>query len=149
MPQTPGHGKTIAASYIVGVRGRPVDAVGPRDLRYLVAYQRNRPCCRSGCSRFYLAEFLSASKHILRLERESSSLQSDPGCLGRRCERWHRLAFARAESASLGKSMTPSILIRTAHAQDACYMYIRTTITVRHITIAMAGAWFIHTTLKH
>ena len=24
---TPGHGKTIAASYIVGVRGRPVDAV--------------------------------------------------------------------------------------------------------------------------
>src|SRR5437762_2771237 len=23
---TPGHGKTIAASYIVGVRGRPVDA---------------------------------------------------------------------------------------------------------------------------
>ena len=24
---TPGHGKTIAASYIVGVRGRPVDAL--------------------------------------------------------------------------------------------------------------------------
>src|SRR5262245_43412585 len=24
---TPGHGKTIAASYIVGVRGRPLDAV--------------------------------------------------------------------------------------------------------------------------
>jgi len=24
---TPGHGKTIAASYIVGVRGRPIDAV--------------------------------------------------------------------------------------------------------------------------
>src|SRR6266508_1979904 len=24
---TPGHGKTIAAAYIVGVRGRPVDAV--------------------------------------------------------------------------------------------------------------------------
>src|SRR5438093_13327959 len=23
---TPGHGKTIAASYIVGVRGRPIDA---------------------------------------------------------------------------------------------------------------------------
>src|SRR3977135_2792874 len=24
---TPGHGKTIAASYIVGVRGRPIDAL--------------------------------------------------------------------------------------------------------------------------
>src|SRR5437879_703283 len=32
---TPGHGKTIAASYIVGARGRPVDAVVPCNVEAL------------------------------------------------------------------------------------------------------------------
>ena len=44
----PGHGKTIAAAYIVGARGRPVDACDPRHLRHAVAHQRHRAGGRAG-----------------------------------------------------------------------------------------------------
>ena len=40
---TPGHGKTIAAAYIVGARGRPADAVRPGRVRHAVPHRRDRP----------------------------------------------------------------------------------------------------------
>src|ERR1700720_3933662 len=52
---TPGHGKTIAAAYIVGARWQTDRRGHPRNFRHAVPHQRHRAGRRARLARFDLA----------------------------------------------------------------------------------------------